>query len=145
MLIPTPNRNAILNELFTEGVLVAKKQYSKHLKLDVPNLQVINLMRVYRAHGYVEEQFCWRHFYWTLTPAGIDYVRALLHLKAGVVPNTMKPTARMADHERERDGRGERRPRGEGRGRGRGYGGRGYGGGDAAAATEGHGAPAAQE
>jgi len=121
MYIPKKNRDVICTELFTEGVLVSKKEYGKHMKLDVTNLEVINLMRTFKALKYVEEQFCWRHFYWVLTPAGIDYLRELLHLKANVFPNTQKATARDAQE----GGQGPRQPRGGPRegGRGRGYGG----------------------
>merc|ERR1719419_1862113 len=80
------------------------------------------------SRGHCEEQFCWQHIYWTLTDAGIEYIREYLALPAGVVPAT-KAMANKAEV-----------PVGGGRGGGRGgfgggfrggrggYGGRGRGG-----------------
>jgi len=120
MFIPTKNRQAIMTELFTEGVLVAKKDIGKHMKLEATNLEIRNLMKTFVALKYVEEQFVWSHYYWVLTDAGIEYLRGKLYLKPNVCPNTMKPSAREALAEG--DSRGERRG-GRGGGRGRGYGG----------------------
>ena len=130
MYIPTKNRQAIMTELFTEGVLVSKKQFGKHMKLDVTNIEVQGLMRTYVALKYVEEQFVWRHFYWVLTDTGIEHLRIVLHLKANVFPNTMKPSAREAPEGGRGEGRGAPREGGRGYGgEGRGGRGRGYGGG----------------
>merc|ERR1740129_1484277 len=40
------------------------------------------------SRGHCEEQFCWQHIYWTLTDAGIEFLREYLALPAGVVPAT---------------------------------------------------------
>ena len=42
MLMPKKNRVAIYENLFKEGVIVAKKDFNqpKHDEIDVPNLQV---------------------------------------------------------------------------------------------------------
>merc|ERR1719276_358996 len=102
MFIPRKNRDEILMELFTDGVMVCKKEFGKHLKLDVSNLEVMSLMRSFKAKKYVDEVFVWHHFYWTLTDAGIEYIRKLLYIKPSVVPNTMKASARDA-HEATRE------------------------------------------
>ena len=46
--MPKKNRVAIYENLFKEGVLVAKKDFHapKHPELDVPNLQVIKALQV---------------------------------------------------------------------------------------------------
>ena len=48
MLIPQKNRRLIYENLFKEGVMVAKKDFNlpKHPEVDVPNLQVIKSMQV---------------------------------------------------------------------------------------------------
>ncbi len=49
MLIPKKNRKLIYENLFKEGVLVAKKDFNlpQHPEIDaVPNLQVIKAMQV---------------------------------------------------------------------------------------------------
>ena len=49
MLIPKKNRKTIYENLFKEGVLVAKKDFnlSQHPEIEsVPNLQVIKAMQV---------------------------------------------------------------------------------------------------
>ena len=114
MLMPKKNRNAIYEHLFKEGVMVAEKDFNapKHPELEsVPNLQVsvgvvidfvINLMffvQVIKAltslksRGYVKEQFAWRHYYWSLTNEGIQYLRDYLHLPPEIVPATLKRQA----------------------------------------------------
>ena len=48
MLIPQKNRRAVYEQLFKDGVLVAKKDFNapKHEELEtVPNLQVIKSMQ----------------------------------------------------------------------------------------------------
>ena len=47
-------------------------------------------MQSLKSRGYVREQFAWRHFYWSLTDEGIEYLRDYLHLPTEVVPNTLK-------------------------------------------------------
>ncbi len=44
MLIPKQNLKLIYQNLFQEGVLVAKKDYNapRHAEIDVPNLQVLS-------------------------------------------------------------------------------------------------------
>eukprot|EP00178_Gracilaria_changii_P024508 TRINITY_DN73918_c0_g1_i1.p1 TRINITY_DN73918_c0_g1~~TRINITY_DN73918_c0_g1_i1.p1 ORF type:complete len:151 (+),score=19.55 TRINITY_DN73918_c0_g1_i1:25-453(+) len=94
MIIPRQDREAIYQYLFKEGVLVAKKDWSiKHPKIDCPNLHVVKLMQSLTAKGYVKEQFAWRHYYWSLTNEGIQYLREYLHLPSTIVPATLKPKA----------------------------------------------------
>lgn len=59
--------------------MVAKKDFNapKHSELDVPNLMVIKAMQSLKSRGYVHEQFAWRHFYWSLTNEGIEYIRCV--------------------------------------------------------------------
>ena len=52
MLIPKKNRVAIYENLFKEGVMVAKKDFNapKHPELEtVPNLQVIKALQVFQT------------------------------------------------------------------------------------------------
>merc|ERR1711992_441550 len=81
---------------FREGVMVAKKDTHapKHPELEaVPNLQVIKALTSLKSRGYVKEQFAWRHFYWSLTNEGIQYLRDYLHLPPEIVPATLKRQA----------------------------------------------------
>ena len=92
MLMPKKDRKKIYEYLFTEGVLVAKKDCSMtenpHIK--VPNLYVIKALQSLKSRGYVTEKFAWQHFYWRLTNEGIQYLREYLHLPSDVVPATLK-------------------------------------------------------
>merc|ERR1719322_28865 len=58
--------------------MVAEKNFNAptHPELEsVPNLQVIKALTSLKSRGYVKEQFAWRHFYWSLTNEGIQYLR----------------------------------------------------------------------
>ncbi|KAI6008734.1 Plectin/S10 domain-containing protein [Pisolithus orientalis] len=96
MIISKKNRRAIYENLFKEGVLVAKKDYNapKHEDLDVPNLEVIKAMQSLTSKGLVKTQFSWQYYYYVLTPEGVDYLRAWLHLPDEIVPATHKRAVR---------------------------------------------------
>jgi len=94
--MPKKNRVAIYEHLFKEGVMVAEKNFNapKHPELEaVPNLQVIKALTSLKSRGYVKEQFAWRHYYWSLTNEGIQYLRDYLHLPPEIVPATLKRQA----------------------------------------------------
>jgi small subunit ribosomal protein S10e len=96
MLIPQKNRKLIYENLFKDGVLVAKKDFQapKHPDVNVPNLEVIKSMQSLNSRGYVKTQFAWQHYYYTLTNEGIEYLREYLHLPQEIVPATFKKTLR---------------------------------------------------
>jgi len=96
MLISKQNRHLIYENLFKEGVLVAKKDFnlSKHEDLDVPNLEVIKALQSLTSRGLVKTQFSWQYYYYTVTAEGIDYLREWLHLPAEIVPATHKKPTR---------------------------------------------------
>ena len=110
MLIPKQNRQAIYEYLFKEGVIVAKKDFAapKHPDVDVPNLQVIKALQSLKSRGYVTEQFSWRHYYWTLTNEGIQYLRDFLHIPAEIVPSTLVRKAPAASAQPARPARAAR-------------------------------------
>merc|ERR1719285_363643 len=91
MIVTTKNRKKVYEMLFKEGVMYAPKNFlmPQHPKLEgIRNVEVIKLMQSLVSRGHCEEQFCWQHIYWTLTDAGIEYIREYLALPAGVVPAT---------------------------------------------------------
>ncbi|XP_055336694.1 40S ribosomal protein S10-like [Paramacrobiotus metropolitanus] len=93
MLMPKKHEKLILEYLFSEGVLVAKKDVhlAKHPNIqNVPNLHVMKLLQSLKSKGHVKEQFAWRHHYFYLTNQGLDYLRDYLHLPGEIVPATMK-------------------------------------------------------
>ncbi|KAF8557071.1 hypothetical protein OG21DRAFT_400279 [Imleria badia] len=98
MLISKKNRRIIYENLFKEGVLVAKKDYNapKHEDLEVPNLEVIKAMQSLTSKGLVKTQFSWQWYYYVLTPEGVEYLREWLHLPNEIVPATHKRAARPA-------------------------------------------------
>lgn len=98
-----------------EGVLVVKKdtKKEKHDLIDVSNLHVLKLMISLKSRGFVKETFNWQYSYYTLTDAGIDYIRTYMAIPADTVPDTLKEKAVT------------RAPRGDREG---GFGGRGRGG-----------------
>lgn len=117
MLVSKQNRRTIYENIFKEGVLVAKKDFNapKHDELDVPNLEVIKIMQSLTSKGFVKTQFSWQYYYYTLTPEGIEHIREYLHLPSEIVPATHKKAPRPAPRvggRPERDG-AYRAPRGD--------------------------------
>ncbi|GAA6004777.1 eS10 family ribosomal protein [Rhodotorula paludigena] len=96
MIIPKADRRTIYENLFKEGVLVAKKDFNapKHIDLDVKNLFVIKACQSLTSRGYLTTHFSWQYYYYTLTAEGIDYLREYLHLPAEIVPATHKKQVR---------------------------------------------------
>ena len=92
MFVTKKNRIAVYSYLFKEGVLVAKKDFFKpvHDEIEVPNLEVINLMKSMKSRGLVRETFSWQYYYYYLTNEGIEYLRSYLHLPDEIVPATLK-------------------------------------------------------
>ena len=130
MFISKKNRIEVYSYLFKEGVLVAKKDNfkPKHDEIDVPNLEVLNLMKSLKSRGFVRETFNWQYFYWYLENEGVEYLREYLHLPAEIVPATLKKaTARPVTAGGRAPPPGAERLEGEGPGFGRGFG-RGAGG-----------------
>ncbi|KAK0194098.1 probable 40S ribosomal protein S10 [Armillaria ostoyae] len=117
MIISKENRRKIYENLFKEGVLVAKKDYNaaSHEELkDVPNLQVIKALQSLTSQGFVKTRFSWQWYYYTLTPEGVEHLREWLHLPAEIVPATHKKAARPPRPATVRPGGGEyRAPRGD--------------------------------
>merc|ERR1712100_691252 len=100
MLVPKKDRLIIYNNLFQEGVMVAKKDCNKQKhddpKLPVKNIYVIKLLTSLKSRGLVEERFNWQWYYWYLNNEGIESLREYLHLPAEVVPDTLKQSKRPA-------------------------------------------------
>ena len=125
MFISKKNRIEVYSYLFKEGVLVAKKDNfkPKHDEIDVPNLEVLNLMKSLKSRGFVRETFNWQYFYWYLENEGVEYLREYLHLPAEIVPATLKKaTARPVTAGGRAPPPGAERLEGEGPGFGRGFG-----------------------
>ncbi|XP_014220027.1 40S ribosomal protein S10b [Copidosoma floridanum] len=114
MLMPKSHRVAIYENLFKEGVMVAKKDFHapSHSELEnIPNLHVIKALQSLKSRGYVKEQFAWRHYYYYLTNDGIEYLRQFLHLPPEIVPATLKRKA-ASDPSRQKPMMGPRGPEG---------------------------------
>eukprot|EP01002_Notosolenus_urceolatus_P011522 NODE_4000_length_851_cov_75.811721_g3317_i0.p2 GENE.NODE_4000_length_851_cov_75.811721_g3317_i0~~NODE_4000_length_851_cov_75.811721_g3317_i0.p2 ORF type:complete len:150 (-),score=43.48 NODE_4000_length_851_cov_75.811721_g3317_i0:87-536(-) len=130
MLMPKSDIKKICTQLFQEGVLVCKNDFTgQHPDVNVPNLHVINLMRSFESKRFIKRRYAWRHHYYFLTNEGIEYLREYLHLPAEIVPATLKKTARAMPADIRQGGRGEGRTGGGGAGSwGAGRGGGGGGG-----------------
>lgn len=96
MLMPKKDRKAIYEYLFTEGVMVAHKNFNPidHPKIPVPNLHVIKALQSLHSRGLVTERFAWQHYYWYLNNEGINYLRDYLNLPPEIVPATLKKPSR---------------------------------------------------
>ncbi|CAN6665718.1 small ribosomal subunit protein eS10A [Trichomonascus vanleenenianus] len=112
MFIPKDERKKIHTYLFKEGVVVAKKDFNqpKHEEIDTKNLFVIKALQSLNSRGYVKTQFSWQYYYYTLTDAGVEYLREWLHLPTEIVPATHKKQVRqpLPGARPSRDGRGPR-------------------------------------
>ncbi|KAI0310725.1 Plectin/S10 domain-containing protein [Amylostereum chailletii] len=115
MIISKENRRVIYENLFKEGVMVAKKDFNapKHEELEVPNLEVIKALQSLTSKGYVKTQFSWQWYYYVLTPEGVEYLREWLHLPAEVVPETHRKPVRARPAQVRQGGDGPRAPRGD--------------------------------
>ena len=51
------------------------------IRLDIPNLHVMMVLRSLCSRGYVTESFNWQWYYYFLTNEGIDYLGAASALK----------------------------------------------------------------
>lgn len=114
--------------LFQEGVLVAKKdtyapQHSE--EINIPNLEVLAILKSFKSKGYVKETFNWQYYYCYLTNEGIDYLRQYLALPEDIVPATLKKTnvtgIRPGTEERKKGPVGEFNPEFKGKSRSDGY------------------------
>lgn len=62
VLVSKENRRKIFEYLLAEGVIVVKKDsyLPKHQQLqDVPNLQVMMILKSLKSRGLVQDVFCW--------------------------------------------------------------------------------------
>ena len=123
MLVPKKTKRAIYEQLFKEGVIVAKKDLkptAKHSEVEgVQNLYVVKLMQSLKSRNLVTETFNWQYYYFYLNNEGIEYLRSYLHLPEEIVPSTLKKprtTAARPSTERPPRGEGPRGPRGAPRG-----------------------------
>lgn len=69
-------------------------------------------MQSFVSKEYVREQFAWRHFYWSLTDQGIEYLREYLNIPSEVVPATLRKTQRTGSRPSQRDSDRPRAPGG---------------------------------
>ncbi|KAL7748927.1 hypothetical protein RI367_005575 [Sorochytrium milnesiophthora] len=116
MFMPKESRKQIYAHLFSEGVMVVKKDthLPRHQDIDVPNLHVMKALQSLESRGHVKSQFSWQYYYYFLTDKGIEYLREFLHLPAEIVPATFKKAVSRAPGTRPaRPAEGERRPRGD--------------------------------
>jgi len=111
MFILKKNRITVYSYLFKEGTLVVKKDKygEKHSDaLNMPNLEVMCLLRSFASKGYVKETFNWQWHYYYLTNEGIEYLRQYLALPADIVPATLKKPVTAAATPSGRPERGEK-------------------------------------
>ncbi|CAO3571233.1 unnamed protein product [Mortierella alpina] len=128
MLIPKQNRKLIYEALFKDAnrsiVLITQphghavfgyKDFNapKHDEIDVPNLQVIKALQSLDSKQFVKTQFSWQYYYYTLTDAGIEYLREYLHLPSEIFPATFKKSARPSAPRRAERPEGAYRTRGD--------------------------------
>ena len=77
VLVSKENRRAIYEYLLNEGVIVVKKDayLPRHQSLkDVPNLQVMMIVKSLKSKGFVQDVFCWQWAYYTITNKGVAFL-----------------------------------------------------------------------
>ena len=102
MFIPKANRIAVFKYLFSEGVLVVKKDTvsSTHPHIEGPtNLEVLMLVKSLQSRGYVRVTYNWQYNYVYLTDEGIEYLRTYLALPDTVIPATHKKQVNSSGRE----------------------------------------------
>ncbi|RKO95734.1 Plectin/S10, partial [Caulochytrium protostelioides] len=78
MLMPQSHRRAICTALFTEGVLIAKKDFNAKKHVNIPgvtNLEVIKALQSLNSRGFVRTKFSWQYYYYFLTAEGVAHLR----------------------------------------------------------------------
>ncbi len=126
VLISKQQKRMAYAYLLEEGVIVVKKDMhlKKHQVLDMPNLNLICIMRSLFSKKYVSECFCWNWYYYTVTKEGVKFLCQYLGtfwtqlmcigVSEQVLPKTFKaPPKKIGEEE---TGREERRGYGERRG-----------------------------
>ena len=110
VFVTRSHRHAIYSQLYSEGVMVVKKDYYGKYSLPmahgdplvIPNYQVMGVMKSLKDRGIVKETFNWGwHYYFlaselksvktkddTVEFTGRDQMREILGLPASVDPNT---------------------------------------------------------
>ena len=76
-------------------------------EINIPNIEVLGLLKSFRSKGYVKETFSWQYYYYYLTEEGINYLRQYLSLPDDIVPATHKanPAKAVAPSGRFTEGR----------------------------------------
>ena len=77
VLVSKENKRKIYEYLLNEGVIVVKKDayLPKHQSLkDVPNLQVMMILKSLKSKGFVQDVFCWQWAYYTITNKGVAFL-----------------------------------------------------------------------
>jgi small subunit ribosomal protein S10e len=84
--------HSFFSPAFAEGVIVVEKDNFKptHDEIDVPNLEVMNIMKSFKSRELVRETYNWLYSYYYLTNKGIEYLREYLGLPSDIVPATLK-------------------------------------------------------
>jgi len=90
VLIMKQNRRTILEYIFKEGVITVEKHAfkAKHDDIDVPNLEVMMLVKSLVSREFLAETFNWQWHYCVLTEKGLEYLREVLSIPAHVAPTT---------------------------------------------------------
>eukprot|EP00792_Barthelona_sp_PAP020_P005257 TRINITY_DN2570_c0_g1_i3.p1 TRINITY_DN2570_c0_g1~~TRINITY_DN2570_c0_g1_i3.p1 ORF type:complete len:80 (+),score=13.16 TRINITY_DN2570_c0_g1_i3:187-426(+) len=60
-------------------------------RINVPNLEVLMILKSLESKKLVRKVFNWRFRYYFITDAGISYIREYLGIDDKVVPNPMIP------------------------------------------------------
>ena len=109
VLVSKKDRMAIFRYLMQEGVLVVKKDNNlaahPHVTQGasaepIKNLHVMMLLKSLKSREYVDEIFSWQWSYYTLTDAGVKYIREQLGLPPSVIPPTHRKGKKLQDERR---------------------------------------------
>ena len=101
VLISRQNRRTVYTQLFNDGVMVVKKDFTKkeHDDTKVQNLQVLMLLKSLASRNLVTCKFSWGWNYYILNDEGIEYMREFLALPATAAPLTMTKQQRPGQKE----------------------------------------------
>ena len=100
VLVSKEQKRKVFTYILKEGVIVVKKDayLPQHAQVDVPNLQVMMIVKSLKSRGCLNEVYNWGWMYYFLTDDGVKFLIKALGLPADakILPATHTKKVRVA-------------------------------------------------